>query len=120
MEACFPVPIYQPSGLSLVLQPPMEVSSCGRVTAQAKPKVDKRKVYNLTSLLSREPSLLTPRALVRHSLLLLLLLMAAKLLVKKTLSSGKERGEKKNLEVALHYIQSCFCHITTSEICWET
>lgn len=47
-------------------------------------------MHNLTSLLSKEPSLLTPRALVRHSLLLLLLLMAGRLLVKKTLSSGKE------------------------------
>lgn len=37
-EACFPVPVHQPSSLSLVLQPPVEVAGCGRVTAQAKPK----------------------------------------------------------------------------------
>lgn len=89
-----------PSILAILTQPGT-TASCGGLklwkgdsTGQAKGR--QRKVYNLTSLLSREPSLLTPRALVRHSLLLLLLLMAAKLLVKKTLSSGKKwRGKKK-------------------------
>lgn len=87
------------------------------MTAQAKLKAEKGKKGNLTSLLSKEPSLLTPRALVRHSLLLLLLLMVAKLLVKKTLSSGKE--QEKNLEVELHYTQDCFCHTTIREVSWK-
>lgn len=58
------------------------------MTAVPKLKAEKGKS---TSLLSKEPSLLTPGALIRHSLLLLLLLMVPKLLLDKTLSSGKEQ-----------------------------
>lgn len=53
-------------------------------------------------MLSKEPSLLTPGILIRHSLLLLLLLMVPKLLLDKALSSGKE--QEKNTEAQLHYI----------------
>lgn len=55
------------------------------MTALPKLKAEKGKS---TSLLSKEPSLLTPGILIRHSLLLLLLLTVPKLLLDKTLSSG--------------------------------
>lgn len=69
---------------------------------KALPKL-KAKKRKFTSLLSKEPSLLTPGILIKHSqLLLLLLLMVPKLLLDKALSSGKEQG--KNIEVQLHDI----------------
>lgn len=57
---------------------------------------------SLTSLLSSDPSLLTPRALARHSLLLLLLLTVVKFLVEHMFSSGKEKDTTKSFTFSPH------------------